>query len=64
MNSLFTFGIPYISVRDLFFSSGFKPNLLEKEMFSRIISSFDLLENSYVRLGVPFSSFSLRIFEM
>ena len=46
-----------------FFSSGFEPDLLDKELFSQITSSV-FPENSYVGLGVPFSPISLRIFEM
>ena len=41
-----------------------RPNLLQKEMFSWIISFTDLLENSYVEMGVPFTPISLRLFEI
>lgn len=63
MDSSCVFGDQYIISRD-FFSLGFKTNLLEKEMFSWIILSFDLLENSYDGLGAPFIPISQRCFEI
>ena len=61
INSLCILCFQYIAASDLSFPSGFKPNLLKKEIVSWIISSFDLLENPYVGLGVPFSPISWRV---
>ena len=55
------FCFQYLIRSDLSFSSGFKPNLLKKEIVSWIISSFDLLENPFAGLGVPFSPISWNV---
>ena len=61
ITSLCIFCFQCIVGGDLSFPSGFKPNLLKKEIVSWIISSFDLLENPFAGLGVPFSPISWNV---